>query len=756
MLRTFRLLIVAVVLGGGVAVADGPASDDDLASLAVRKSVSARADAGGTVTEAHLLTRLVADGDGQVRVTDPTSTRRLRDLDRAFGPRVRDGQAIWDLDLDGIEVRRTLARLPADELPIAVTARYTLDGEPVEPGDLRGASGDVTARYLVRNVTAEPRRITYGTVDGEVTEETDVAVPFVGRLIADVDERWTDVRSDSATIVAGPDGTQASWSMALFEPLGSLEHELELRGVLDGGGLPDVTVEFAPVTASSSAELTAGRDALADGQGDVAVLAFGLEESEEGLRDAAAGVGELLAGLSELGRGIGGLAEGAERSAEGAGALADGTAEAAGGAGALADGTAGAASGAADLAGGTGALAGGLGQLAAGIAELADGLAELRSGTGQLSAGSAELAAGADEFATGVEQAVAEIDTLLGLVPDLDPGALGEALASTVAVLEAVQETLAAQGPLRSTLGEVEAGAEEVLTILRGVRETADDPQRIDSAIVAGERIREAAQRGSGQLDTLTAELTGVLSGLATALQGAVDGLEQLGALDPAELVAGLDELAAGARALADGVDEVARGAAGIDAGIAAGAAGARDLAGGTAGATAGAREIESGAWMLAGGLGELANGTGELAAGLQQLATGAGELAAGLAQLAGGAAALASGIGQAVDGVSELEGGLQMLADEAIDLLRRAADAVGADIARDLARIGALEDRALDGVPYGVPDGAVASAGYRITLAGSSPYRLPPAGRAGLGLLLLGAAGAVATRALGAQGSAG
>ncbi len=681
--RFGRTAVRLVVL---VALAPWPAAlaadvDGRPDALAVHKTVTARADLAGAIEEARLTTRLAARGDGAVTVVDPTSTEGLRDLDRWLAPRVRDGAAVWDLDLDGVTERRTVARYPAEDVPIAVAARYLLDGDPIAPEDLADATGEVTLRLLVRNLTSEARRIRYETPDGWRSESVDVAVPIVAQLDAGFGTGWADVSSDRGSVVATADGVRVVWTMALFEPLGELAQELEITGRIDGGAPPEVVLRGMPVTRRTSPELDASGRQLAAAQSEVAVLGFGLEESGAALREVADGVGELLDGLSQLSDGLSELADGLDDVADGAGQLAGGVEQTAEGAGELADGTG-------EVADGAGELAGALDGLADGAAGLADGTDELAGGLVELDEGAGELADGAEELAEGTAELAA---------------ALGIAAAGLEELLE----------------GFDEIDLEPLIALLEGVRGAID--------------LALDALDGQPGVDDLVA----ALEALDAALEATVDVLGELDAPDEAALE-GLTAIVEAAEALAAGADGLAEGAAGIDAGLGAAASGADELAAGAGDRAAGAGEVADGAGQLAGGLDELAAGTGELAAGLDALAVGAGELAAGLVEIAGGADELADGLGEAVGGVAELEDGIEQLADEAIDLLRRAADDTTGHLARDLARIEALEARAGDGVPFGAPDGATTSAAYEIRLAGAQPSQLPPVGQLAIGLTVL------------------
>lgn len=733
-LRLMVLVVFLAVVSWPPVLAQEVRGEAD--AVAVHKAVTARADHSGRVDEARILTRLVASGHGPATILDPTSTDRLRDLDRLLPPHVRDGAAVWDVDLDGVEVRRTLARFPVDDLPLAVSARYALDGAPIAPEDLAGASGEVTARFLVRNLTSEPRRISYEGPDGRHSEEVQVAVPLVASLEARLGPGWRAVEADRGTVVAGPDGSRVVWSMGLFEPLGAVEQELEVTARLDGGELPEVVVGATIVSRSTAEQLDAAHGRFVDGQSDVAVLAFGLEEGRDALHEIADGVGELLEGFIALGDGLTELAEGLDQTADGAGEVAGGAEASAEGAGELAAGAGEAAAGAQELAGALDGLAAGTAGIAEGTDGLASGLDELSDGTGELAEGADTLADGTAELAAAVGELIDELEALAAELEGIDLTPLVTALQGARQGVDAALTTLATAATIDALLANIVAGAE---TALAGLEELDPDPA-VDAIVTTVEGIRDAALGARGEVAVLVGTLEAQLQAVDAALEAVLDGLDGFGDIGAGDLD-GLDQLRQAVDGLAAGAAGLAEGVAAVDAGLAASAAGAQQLADGAAEIAAGTDQVADGADELAGGIDGLADGTGALAEGLGELAAGAGELAAALVAIAGGADELAEGLGEAIEGVEVLGDGLEMLADEGIDLLRRAADGTAGDLARDIARIEALEARAGDGIPFGAPDGAVAGAAYEIRLTGAEPFELPPAGRVVAGLVVLGLA---------------
>ena len=242
-------------------------------------------------------------------------------------------------------------------------------------------------------------------------------------------------------------------------------------------------------------------------------------------------------------------------------------------------------------------------------------------------------------------------------------------------------------------------------------------------------------------LDAGSADLA---SGASDAGAGSRDLRDGLGQLDAGgrQLAAGSSAAAAGSRDLRNGLSQLDNGANQL-------ASGLGDLADGAGQLSGGLGQIDDGANQLANGLGDLSDGAGELSGGLGQiddganrlanglgdLSDGAGQLADGLLQIDDGANQLADGLGDAGDGATQVAEGLrtvedalggaaegsQRLIDEGMDvLIASASDATGTPaVAVEHAIAADARGRAGEGLPYGTPEGAVASAVYQFELAG-------------------------------------
>lgn len=295
------VLLVAPIEAAGLSAADG-----DVDEVRVHETVEARLDAHGVPDRATLHTRLEASGRGTVEIVDPVASPEIstRGWDRR--PEIVADAAVWRLDLDEPQVRETTSPYPVDDVPLGLRIRYELDGEPVSPEDLDGATGEAVVRLQLRNPTEQGRPILVDDDGDRRLETVPLALPLLAEATVELDERWRTVDADHGRVSAGTDGgTQVRWSASLFEPLGATTAELEIRGDLDGGALPAVRVDATPVDAASSDLIAAADDLLTERATLDAVAAFlasVLAEALEGASDGARGIAD---GLAELEEGLG-------------------------------------------------------------------------------------------------------------------------------------------------------------------------------------------------------------------------------------------------------------------------------------------------------------------------------------------------------------------------------------------------------------------------------------------------------------------
>ncbi|GAA1171606.1 YhgE/Pip domain-containing protein [Nesterenkonia xinjiangensis] len=332
------------------------------------------------------------------------------------------------------------------------------------------------------------------------------------------------------------------------------------------------------------------------GQETADAMLTGFGQIHRQLIDAADGAGQLHDGAGELSDGIGELHSGSVELVDGAGDLDDGVDE----------------------------LVTGLGELSEGTEQLSDGADELSTGASSLSSGMSELQEGADAVDTAAGQLSAGASELNTGISTLSEGA-GQVADGNEALSNASHEA-------SDIISEFEASAEG-----RADQAVQD---LLDAGVIEEEQVEEAR----GALDSVAED-----SELITRAQTA---RTELG-----EAQEDIDQLATGAREVADGADELLAGSSTL-------ADGAAELADSTPDLSGGLSTARDGALQLSSGASDLSDGADTAHDGVGQLAIGAGELNDGATALNDGAVALRDGLLEASDGSVELADGAEELTD--------------------------------------------------------------------------------------------
>lgn len=212
----------------------------------------------------------------------------------------------------------------------------------------------------------------------------------------------------------------------------------------------------------------------------------------------------------------------------------------------------------------------------------------LVDGVGQLDDGAAGLADGASRAAAGSDRILAGVEELHGGLRKLADG------------------------------GTKAAG---------GTRAFRDGADRLADGLETAVGQTQVAVDGLGL--AYRALRTSLTCGLDLACSRARDGIRQIYEGQRDQLVPGLREAAAGARALADGATGLQAGLTRISTGLATAERGSEQLA-------AAQRTLNNGLGQLADGSQRLAGATGQVAGGTEKLAGAVTELERGLAQAAG------------------------------------------------------------------------------------------------------------------------
>jgi putative membrane protein len=470
-MRVTRRLVSLLAIATLVAL---PASLPALAqsgtaeNITHRQSVLTEVSPEGETGTSRVFTQLTVVGDGQVEVALPNqSTQGLRNLEGFGRPRVEGDQVVHEVEAsrDGT-AERTVADSTVD-LPIQIDISYELDGEPVEPRDLVGESGELTATFTVRNTTAQPTEVRY--FDGRQNpqrETIDVAVPFVGSLSMNLDGRFVDVDAPAASVAGdGRGNTTVSWSLVLFEPVGSEEQTVRYTAHVTDAIVPEMVGQFLPVDSTSFGSLKSVQETFGDVAEGLTSLTTGALILDGNVKLLADGASQLLDGLGQLSDGADQLAAGLNDTAvPGSRQLADGMGEARTGGRQLADGLLELGSGAGQLSTGLGQARTGSGDLSSGLGRLARGAGDLSDGLGAARSGTGTLVTGIDGLAGGIGQPgdTAEDGTVIGGLNSLRAGIAALPASAQEGLSAGLEEAL--QGLVRPQLVDgVEAGLQQGL-----------------------------------------------------------------------------------------------------------------------------------------------------------------------------------------------------------------------------------------------------------------------------------------------------
>lgn len=248
-----------------------------------------------------------------------------------------------------------------------------------------------------------------------------------------------------------------------------------------------------------------------------------------------------------------------------------------------------------------------IGDAADGALELAKGARDAATGAAALPDGATQLAAGAGELGTGAATLASGLDTIAGQTRQAATGAgtIGAGLSSGATELQGrVAGVQQLTGGIQSAGASAQSAATDSATVAQTLGTMAatacgTDPDSAQCGQLSDLASKAAAAAKSAGTASGILNSPQVAGGIA-ALPGSFSTLAtQLG-----EAGAGATELAGGLNRLAtEGLDQSA----------------------------AGARALSSGATQLADGATQLADGSTELATGLDTLATGTGDLAGGL-----------------------------------------------------------------------------------------------------------------------------
>ncbi|MGI6199162.1 MAG: hypothetical protein ACOYJA_00155 [Christensenellales bacterium] len=548
----------------------------------------------------------IRNGPGAERIEDASELGDIDEVkgDASYSPG-GDNLRVWDANGEDIYYQGQIDK----QLPVDLTVRYQLDGQPISAEELAGKSGRVTIRFDYANKQYEQVEI-----DGE---QQRIYVPFamLTGMMLDGDQFRNVAVTNGRVINDGDRVLVIGMAMpGLQENLDLDPEQLELPSYVE------ITADVTDFSLTTT--LTLATNEVFDELNLDDITSFDeLVDSMDDLKDAMA---KLMEGSSAL-------YEGLDTLLDKSGDLASGVRQLA--------------SGAANLAEKSGQLSDGAQLVREGADTLKTGLAALAANNDALTGGAAQvfqnLLAVADEqlAAAGLSAPKLTIDNygevLGGLAGSLDADAVRKVAYNTAysTVSSAVHSQ---EGAIRSAVeAEVRKQVREgVITAATGM-----GVSEYEAAVAAGAIPQETQEQIDAAIQAKMSESQG-------AIQSAVDGKIQSlieEKMNSAEVQSQIDSAVQAAQsgassisALKDqldsyndfyqGLKDYTQGVADADAGATQLQQGARQVADGAAG-------IADGADTLSGKLGELNGGTGALTEGVSALREGSLALSDGLEQ---------------------------------------------------------------------------------------------------------------------------
>ena len=590
-----------------------------------------------------------------------------------------------------------------DQLPVAVSVQYEIDGKAVSPKELAGKSGKLKMTFNYTNRQCEEVKI------GDKKEK--IYVPFVmltGMMLDN--EKFTNVTVSNGKVL-----NDGSHTYVAGFALPGLKESLALGDNLDLPSSVEITAdvtdfELATTLTVATNEIFNDIDtSKLDGKLDE--LKKKLNELTDGIDKLADGSSQLYAGLStlldksgELIDGVNQLYDGADKLQSGAASLDDGAGKLKDGAAALDSGVGTLKDGITTLDNGAGDLSDGASQVDSGVAELKSHIATLAGGLDQISTNSAQLRGGAKQvFDTLLNEANKQI-AAAGLTADpLTIENYATVLDALIAQLSDENITKLANDTAYNTVSAtvnsqrdlirqaVEANVRKQVT--DGVLAAAGlgmDSEAYEAAVAAGQVPDDVQAQVSAGVATQMSGMGGTIDAntdaqiasiietnmqseevqtqIAQAVAKAKGGRQSLEALK-AQLDS-YNTFYQGIISYTDGVDQASYGAQQI-------LGGTGTLKDGTASLAYGAGELKGGTSQIKNGSGELKNGSSQLKSGTADLKSGTEQLHAGAVRLFNGLGTFKNGTGALVDGVTKLKDGSQQLDEGMQKLKKEGADAI-------------------------------------------------------------------------------
>lgn len=300
----------------------------------VRKSVTLSGSPDGTINSSAsaMVTQVSAVGNGQASIQVPVGADSARNLDGFSSVPISGQTATFNLNPNGNEEQRIYTK--SSNGPIKVKATATLNGKPINPGEIVGQTGVLAVNYEVVNTQTEKQTVTYKDAQGnDVTQEVDVAAPIGGTVDIVLPQGFNEITAKGASI--GGDGTGAtklSYSLVLFEPLGNRVANFGYQTRIEDGTLPEAKFTFLPIVPLDNSTIATTKEAYTGGAktgetiyGAGTQIGENLLKLQDGAAKLTTGLQKAAAGSAELAKGLNSTAvPGANKLAAGSETLATG------------------------------------------------------------------------------------------------------------------------------------------------------------------------------------------------------------------------------------------------------------------------------------------------------------------------------------------------------------------------------------------------------------------------------------------------
>ena len=626
------------------------------ASVDKTETVHVQTDPAGTVSQVTVENLLANYAQADQLADRSTLTDIVPKDDEQSFAQGSGGNMTWTTGGKEVNYEGSTSQQP----PVKISVSYQLDGNPVDPSKLAGATGHLDIRIDYANESQSTRTVG--------SDQRTMSTPFVCMTIAMLDgDVFRNVEVENGRLV---DDRGALAVIGVATP--GLKESLNLDPDTIDLDLPDhltisadvTDLALDPIYTIVTPELFTDIDT-----NDLGLDMGDLGEGTDALEDV---MGKLIDGSSTLGTALRQLASGSDQ-------INGGVAE---------------------FIAKISALPSGMTQLTEGIKGLSDGLTVASGAAGQLSEGASGVSGLAQASLGGVDQAKASISTAGSRVNELKEAlknmrgtkeAIGSASTAASKAHEAAsdaheglsavsadveQQKAAVAGSLDQATAELDKL--EAISIEGLSEEQQKQLDQANAAIAAakadaGEQI--AAARGG--LDAVTVELPEGLEADIEALDGATKQLDE-----------SKGKIGGSAQAL-DGADKASEAIGGAQASLDAARGAIEGVAGGSSSVSDGASQLAASLAQASTGASQLADGMGGLSEAAPQMVDGMGALAQGLGQLSTGLKATADGSDQLTDGLSTFD--REGIA-KVVDALRDMDDDMGGitdrlDALRDSAR---------------------------------------------------------------------